>query len=547
MYKPAESTLKALYEEFKRASTVFPSLYHQQIYDFMSDGRPVTDNDAPRAYEMWKSRRITSGEVWQYWHGPHPFAGDSGNQEPNHSSFLIYEGGYNGPVGDWYGRFFGAGQGLEEFQRLAEALYVLLSELDALHVTDGELRGVMGKGWVGLLELLYDVARVMPSPLLRVRGTLAAWAGTDWACPAYAAGDLAVTSPTADRELLAQRLRSMPSGDVTASAPMPFVLSMRPSLFSASMTLIQMLLDYGEMTGPGGTVLGPGSTVSVKVEQGYRIVGRKARINPEYSARIRAARAVSETTLPTAGPPQADKAIATGQPQDKGGTTHTLHPFLFRKEKGLWHLKFRVDAEVYEEYIFPVGKGEGKGFDNYALILQRNGQPIACLELSPHGRKAAQPDVERLKDKGSRLEVSDGDDAESRRRRGRTHTEEGEEGDEWDDDKTNDALKVLIAELEDDLEIAKDTGGDSVHDIEDRIKELKEARRSGGDCPLWSPSPAEEARRRVKRRLYLCRQRIGEYMPRLALHLERSVTFASEVKTGAYVYRPDIPHDWLTY
>jgi hypothetical protein len=193
MYKPFRIALKSLWREFRRASTMYPSLFHERYYFCTAqakdeftfdpfDDKPVMANsfrDQPLclAPEYWSAFIKVNKE------GNNPMWDDS-----EWDRFEVFT--------DWRycGRFFGNPSGLEEFKRLADSLCLVLCEFDSsisswLNVSPkDEIRGYSGAGgfsdatkpYCGTLNILHEMVGY-PTPLL--------WAnhwrlsGVEFECP----------------------------------------------------------------------------------------------------------------------------------------------------------------------------------------------------------------------------------------------------------------------------------------------------------------------------------------------------------------------------
>jgi hypothetical protein len=511
MYKPVESTLRTLHEEFKRASASFPPLYHEQVFDLIYDGDLITLDDARKAYLAWRSVRSEEGRKWQWWHGPHK-TGFGGGKDTGKGEFKGQ--GYTGPAGEWYGRFFGCGDGLEEFLRLAESTYLVLCEMEL------PLRTSTG-GWIGFVEFLYELAERQATPLLRATGTMLEWGGDDWVRdseeeqPAAAqneGADQAAHDPSPENNIIA-----------TECPPIPYVQSLRLNLFTCSMAAIQMLLD-------------PESILLVTdMEDGKTVSG-----GPKFS--------VAPAGVEESGTPSKDGGDE-GESEKKADFEKpgTEPDYLFRFEKGRWHLRYKTDDEKVEDYSYQ----DDKGFRYYARLLGSPGERVACFDLSPHGQAADERDVARLK---GRAELTSPTDFNTNLNAEPGHYRRGanQTPDEPGDQEGNAFLtQQKIRELEDHLEIARSTGADSIDELDQRLKQakLKQAKaalRTGGNRPVWSPSQQELARGRVSIALSRCRDKIAKEMPDLASYLKGALQLIDRNCAPAYTYQPSDSIEWIT-
>jgi hypothetical protein len=147
MYKPIRIALKSLLREFRRASTIYPSLFHEQ-------------------YFFWDQLSLPR-EAWD--------AFIQINMEGDKSVWERFDA--SGNLGSC-GRFFGNELGLEEFKRLGESLYQVLCELDPS--LDRE------EGYLGVLNVLYRMSEY-PTPLLWYK--MSAWKEGEFKCPPYIGED----------------------------------------------------------------------------------------------------------------------------------------------------------------------------------------------------------------------------------------------------------------------------------------------------------------------------------------------------------------------
>jgi hypothetical protein len=130
MYKPLRAALKSLLREFRRASTVYPPLFHEQIFSWEPTTLPKKTWDA-----FINAAQVRKKSGWETFH--------------------VF------PNLKCCGRFFGNEAGLEEAIRLGESLFLVICELDP--ALDRE------EGYFGFLNVLDDMAFKYPTALLRVR------------------------------------------------------------------------------------------------------------------------------------------------------------------------------------------------------------------------------------------------------------------------------------------------------------------------------------------------------------------------------------------
>ena len=133
MYKPYQASLMAILEEMRRASGQYRPLFHQRLSDPMLVGPDVISEAA--FLEFKKANSQPPDGEWESWERT--------------------------PDGSYWGRYHGNQAGLDEFERLAESAYLILQEFDT------ELPE--GHGVHGWLNVIHDMARDFPTPLLRTR------------------------------------------------------------------------------------------------------------------------------------------------------------------------------------------------------------------------------------------------------------------------------------------------------------------------------------------------------------------------------------------
>jgi len=136
-----EDSLNMLYAAFTSAAQKYGPLHHQQMIQPHFVGRQDSCDDGE-----WSSSRgwaefatvnsPANNSGWQQWHGP--------------VEGLTYE---------WFGRFFGDPNGLDEFCSLAESFYLVLRKLNP------ELPET--QGFELLLDLMHQAAASWPTTLLR--------------------------------------------------------------------------------------------------------------------------------------------------------------------------------------------------------------------------------------------------------------------------------------------------------------------------------------------------------------------------------------------
>ncbi len=452
MAEPFRFNWNALLREFRRAAKAFPHpLYHQRIYDSQHRGAGVT-YEARKIYEV--GHALTSGK-WQEWHGP----------VKSHFPILKYDDppphdSGSGQDGDWYGRFFGNGKGLQQFKHLAGSACAVQNEMRSRIALTME-------GWPGFLELVYHIAARYPQPLLRTEHSIKTWCDDDWL---EDSGPLKWAENKGRFELMTSSCETL-----------------TPDLFRVSITAIEMILDPDR-----ALLLNPWV---IQMEEG----GELGRELPKLPIELKSAPVEVPMTITT--------TTSTVE-------TSTLPDYMFHLERGRWHLRFRVDAATTEEDSFM--DEASLGFQYIAEILRRRGDPVSCLEQSPSGKAATAADVTRIKDRSKHIDPADLGAAGASRR----SNKRSDESDSFATDAGNELLTAEEKLLSDELEIAVDTGAENVDELRQQLREAKAARKAGEE---GSKSEAEAARRRVKARMQDCREKISKTMPHCSLYLRNSI------------------------
>jgi hypothetical protein len=144
-------SLKMLYTAFRRAVAKYPPLYHQQLIPpyFATEKESKRGDLADCASDVdqdWDSTKEwgefaaanspSSDNGWQEWHGP-----------------------VEGECYEWFGRFFGHRDGLDEFRFLANTFYLVLRKLDP--------KLLEGGGYERLLDMMHQAAASWPTTFLR--------------------------------------------------------------------------------------------------------------------------------------------------------------------------------------------------------------------------------------------------------------------------------------------------------------------------------------------------------------------------------------------
>lgn len=141
--KPVRVTLKGIWRQFKKCSYTYQPLLHELFVP--AENRSVASaclvSETSKAPKVWQSFKEAYQDHfkdgWEEWHGPRN--------------------------GDFFGRFYGCGDALKEYQRLADSTNLVMREIDDTLPHDGS------EGWT---RILHDLAHGFPTPLLRSEFTV---------------------------------------------------------------------------------------------------------------------------------------------------------------------------------------------------------------------------------------------------------------------------------------------------------------------------------------------------------------------------------------
>lgn len=197
--KPICVSLNALLREFQRCSNLYFPLFHERFIPTCDLSDHSTD-DICRSFRNANSEHFDEG--WEEWDGP--------------ASASSLE------------RFYGCEDGLCEFRKLGDSIRLVVRELDP---------SLPDTGYLGWLDLLYEMAWGYPTPLLRC--TVSRW------------------NERATHDLSEDELDSVGTTDEEGVPfplyPLHFVLP--NNLFTSSVVAIELMLDdegallIGEWTG----------------------------------------------------------------------------------------------------------------------------------------------------------------------------------------------------------------------------------------------------------------------------------------------------------
>lgn len=186
MNETLRASLMAIWSEMSRASQKYPALYHQRLSDPMLVGPDLISEEAFAAFQG-----MFPDKEWASWERT--------------------------PDGSYWGRFHGSRDGLDEFERLAESAYLVLKEFDS------ELPE--GHGYHGWLNVIHDMARDFPTPLLRTR--YGVW-GID-------------PQPTDDK--FDEVVNLWENSAAARFRPHPFFNQLVHNVFTSSMSAIELILS----------------------------------------------------------------------------------------------------------------------------------------------------------------------------------------------------------------------------------------------------------------------------------------------------------------
>ena len=190
--KPFRANLRAVWREFKRCSEMYRPLYHEQLYC------PARDNERMLTKDEWENFIVANPEPddpdanWWIWNRMSPVFG--------------------------LGRFWGCPDGLHEFKMLAESAAVVFDEME-LPITS--------TCFLGWLQFIHELSCGNQLPLLL--STHSVWDGVYNSLHDYGDEHLSKWHCTPDG-----------AGDYPHH---PYRLLLKHSVFIASMTLIESVLD----------------------------------------------------------------------------------------------------------------------------------------------------------------------------------------------------------------------------------------------------------------------------------------------------------------
>ncbi len=214
---PIRNSLMMLADEFQRASDRYPDIFHDEVDNWWAGQME------PFMYaEEWRAfiaAQTSCSNEWQEWHGPHIYS-----RVRSYSNEQIFIRDYAIHCGRFYGdELENHKAALGKFKQLADNLYLVLRHIKTpLHYA----------GWPGTLEMLYLMAKLYPTPLVRVEEGIWDWEPNPADCP---------EDQEADRE--GCKFLCDPRGFVIH----PLKSSIKNNLFTVTHAAIRHILDPRSM------------------------------------------------------------------------------------------------------------------------------------------------------------------------------------------------------------------------------------------------------------------------------------------------------------
>lgn len=298
--KPVRATLKALWREFRRCSNVYRPLHHELFLPWADISLSQYDVlDVCRSFRTAFADRFQ--DEWEKWHGPDDIR--------------------------YFGRFFGSGDGLDEFTKLAESSYLTACEIGANESDSGFHSYPPEHGYHGWLNLLTDMAYGYPTPLLRCE--FAVWDENE---------------RTGLEEELA-RVGS-PEGGSPPYPLHPFRMRLVHPVFTSSMAAIELILDDDRGLLIGEPVWGLPISFSGRADE------------------------VEHVAVPQKAEEQAEPAE-----EREEGFFGPVRQFSY--DGAVWHLASDTDHGGKPQLFLT----EGKGFAVYSELLRQPNRMISPVDL----------------------------------------------------------------------------------------------------------------------------------------------------------------------
>ncbi len=454
----ARGTLKALRREFRRCSNQYPALYHEQWQPHHS----LAEYDLEEVCGSFRKAFAEElGDGWQEWNMP---------DDVEVSSF---------------GRYFGSGDGLSEFETLAESVYWVVGAIDFRPADLGEsfvvsfnapmFRSMLpergDRGYDDWLSLLYRIGLEYPSPLLTCGHRM-------WA--------LGKGPDDASIDSLGQKEGGSPF-------PLhPYHLFIRQPLFAASVAAIDIILGKPRFV-----------AVGAEIDPDKLLAAFEELENADFAA-------VEELEQADGGKPPSQPRRLTVQAEES--LQWPVLDFTLIGEN--WHLKFDTGHGI-EEHPFP----DYEGFCVYAKLLRNPNIRISPEELE--GMVLPEPDPEELKKLAEQGEFS--------------FVRKGSDEDMAPQEVVI-AVRGAIRKLEQLLRITKEQGRQA--EIRERLQAFLTYYRSitniRGKARKFRSEGFGKSQNRISANRTRANQRIAIYMPEFAKYLQRHV----KQSYGFFAYWP---------
>lgn len=464
MYKPYRASLRAIWRELSRVSRKYPPLFHQRFSDAMLVGPDVISEVAFLAFQ--KAYSPINTQEWALWQWT--------------------------PDGSYWGRFHGSENGLDEFERLAESAYLVLQEFDS------ELPE--GHGVHGWLNVIHDMARDYPTPLLRTRYGV-------WGVESQPEGD--------EFDDLVTRWSS-PDQNGVKYRPHPLFNLLVHNVFTSSMSAIELILDPQKALLVGDEWLDE-FPVTIERDSDSALDADESQLLPDHSlsASVEPAIPVQKYPAPVGSLPEIKPVI-----EMKFDDVNWNFCFQFlgslekwsvaKNLKGFQLYKAILSAEAERKQFSSLAFCKLAGINRGETVLSSTGS----VDVYSDDRQLASSDYEE--DEPLSFDSSKDEDEIDR---------QGYE-----------QIGKRIESLGDELKRTKNTERQSElrQEIEAiQILRSRSLNRHGKPRPLINPEE-EKARKSINNRLKDARVILGKKMPRFAYFLDQAVRFAN----GKWSYDP---------
>ncbi len=294
--KSVRSSLKSIWREFNRCADRYPPLFHEMMET--CDFRPAPLGVCDSFRKAFTDR---FDDEWEQWHGPV----------------------------DWFfGRFYGNGEGLQEFKKLAKSAYMVLCTVRSEHSEFSVYQD--NWGWHGWMRLLHYMAYGYPTPLLR--GTFDRWG--NWG------------SDSTEEEVAAF---GTPDDDGAPYPLHPFHWRLEHSVFVSSASAIELIVDDDRGLLVGEWTFGLPISYSGRSAEPVEVADDEEQAD-------------TEDTEPSEITEERDPDIKW--------------PILDFRYDGVWHLEFDYGGGI-EKGTYP----DKAGFSAYQMLLRQRGKWIPTEDL----------------------------------------------------------------------------------------------------------------------------------------------------------------------